>query len=113
MNNVWHSGVINFECVSPNEGNGENNVEHMWEQVKRAMVKSAREMWGQVRVGRGNPKNLWWNDQVIAPDKGKEAAWKEVSRCLEVCEEEKRKVKSVYIKARRRFKSLERRGIKI
>ena len=27
------------------EWDGDNNVEHMWEQVKRAMVESAREVW--------------------------------------------------------------------
>ena len=30
------------------ECNGENNVEHMWKQVKRAMVESAREVCGSV-----------------------------------------------------------------
>ena len=33
------------------EWDGDNNVEHMWEQVKRAMVQSAREVCGSVRVG--------------------------------------------------------------
>ena len=33
------------------EWDKENNVEHMWEQVKWAMVKSAREVFGSVRVG--------------------------------------------------------------
>ena len=32
-----------------------NNIEHMWEQVKWAMVESAREMCGSVRV-REKPK---------------------------------------------------------
>ena len=31
---------------------GEHYVEHMWEQVKLAMVESAREVCGSVRVGR-------------------------------------------------------------
>ena len=35
---------------------GENNVEHMWEQVKWAMFESAREVCRLVRVGGGNPK---------------------------------------------------------
>ena len=34
---------------------GDNNVEHMWEQVKR--VESAREICGSVRV-RGKPKEF-------------------------------------------------------
>ena len=29
----------------------DNNVEHMWEQVKRAIVESAKEVCGSVRVG--------------------------------------------------------------
>ena len=37
------------------ECDGDNNVEHMREQVKRAMVESAREVRGLVRVG-GKPK---------------------------------------------------------
>ena len=34
---------------------GENNVKQMWEQVKWAMVESARESYGSVRVGGKNP----------------------------------------------------------
>ena len=37
------------------EWDGENNVEHMWELVKQAMVESEREVCGSVRVrGGGN-----------------------------------------------------------
>ena len=73
----------------------------MWEQVKRAMVESAREVCGSARVGRGNLKNVWWNDQVKAAvdrkevlgtrdEDAKEMFW-------EVYKEEKRKVKrSIY-----------------
>ena len=32
------------------EWNGENNVNHMWEQVKWAMVESAGELCGSVRL---------------------------------------------------------------
>ena len=35
------------------EWDRENNVEHIWEQVKRVMVESAREVCGSVRVGCG------------------------------------------------------------
>ena len=41
------------------EGDEENNVEHMWEQVKRAMVESERELWEErtqrmcIRMMRG------------------------------------------------------------
>ena len=38
------------------EWNGDNNVEHMWEQVKWAMVESAREVCGSLRVAGKNPK---------------------------------------------------------
>ena len=30
--------------------------------MKRAMVESAREVCGSVKVGGENPKNVWWND---------------------------------------------------
>ena len=33
------------------EWEGDNNVEHMWEQVKRSMVESTREVYGSVQVG--------------------------------------------------------------
>ena len=46
--------------------------------MKRAMVESAREVWGSVRVGRGNPKRVWWNDKVKGTVRRKEAAWKKV-----------------------------------
>ena len=84
------------------EWDRENNVEHMWEQVKRAMVESAREVCGSARVGGGNPKSVRWNDQANAAVERKEDAWKEVlgarnedatERYLEVYKEEKRKVK--------------------
>ena len=35
---------------------GGNNVKHMWEQVKRAMVESAKEVYVSVKVGGKNPK---------------------------------------------------------
>ena len=34
------------------EWNGDDNVQHMWEQVKRAMVESAREVCSSMRVGK-------------------------------------------------------------
>ena len=56
------------------EWDGDNNVEHMWEQVKWAMVESAREVYGSVKVGGKNPKNVWWNDEIKAVVRRKEAA---------------------------------------
>ena len=38
----------------------------MWEQLKQAMIESAREVCGSVRVGGGNLKGVGWNDQVKA-----------------------------------------------
>ena len=40
-----------------------DNVEDMRKQVKRAIVESAREVCGSVRVGGKNPKSVWWNDE--------------------------------------------------
>ena len=48
----------------------------MWDQVKLAMVESAREVCGSVRVGGKNPKSVRWNDEIKAADRRKEAAWK-------------------------------------
>ena len=59
------------------ELDGENNVKHMWEQVKGSMVQSAREVCGSVRVGGGNPKSVRWSDQVKDAAKRKEDVWKE------------------------------------
>ena len=53
------------------EGDGDNIVEHMWEQVKRAMVESTREACGSLRVGGKNPKSLWWNEEIKAAGKRK------------------------------------------
>ena len=56
------------------EEKGENNVEYMWEQVKRAMVESAKEVCGLLRVGGKNSNRMWWNDAVKTPVKRKKAA---------------------------------------
>ena len=40
------------------EWDGDNYVERMWEQVKRAMVESAREMCGSVRIEGKNPMSV-------------------------------------------------------
>ena len=37
---------------------GDNNVERVWKQVKWAMVESAREVCGSVRVGGKNSKSV-------------------------------------------------------
>ena len=39
---------------------------------------SAREVFGSMREGGKNPKNIWWNDAVKAPIERKEDTWVEV-----------------------------------
>ena len=52
----------------------------MWEHVKQAMVESAREVCSSLREGRGgkNPESVWFQDEVKAAVRKKEAALKEV-----------------------------------
>ena len=38
----------------------------MWEQVKWAIVESAREVCGSLRVRGKNPKSEWWKEEVKA-----------------------------------------------
>ena len=75
-------------------------------------------MCGSVGVGGGNPKSVWWNDQVKAAVKRNKDVWKEVlgardedarERCLEVYKEEKRKVKRCIYQRRWSKNSLEGR----
>ena len=40
------------------EWDGDNNSEHMWEQVKRAIIESAREVCVSVRVEGKNSKSV-------------------------------------------------------
>ena len=40
------------------------------------MVESAREVCSSVRVGEKKPKSVWWNDEMKAAVRRKEAAWK-------------------------------------
>ena len=58
------------------------------------MVDIARGVWGSVRVGGKNLKNVWWNDMVKAAVERKEVlrAMDEVAkdRCMEIYKEEKR-----------------------
>ena len=66
--------------------------------MKWAMVESAREVCGSVRVEEKNQKSLWWNNGIQTAVRRKEAAWKEVlpardeeakGRCMKVYKEEK------------------------
>ena len=73
----------------------------MWEQVKRAIVESAREVCGSVRVGERNQnvccgtmrKKLQFGERGCL--EGRVAASDEEAkeRCMEGYREEKRKVK--------------------
>ena len=69
--------------------------------MKRAMVESAREVYGSVKVGGKNPKSVWWNDEAKSAVRRKKAAWKVVfaasneeakERNMVAYREEKRKV---------------------
>ena len=42
------------------------------------MVETAREVCGSVRVGGKNLKRVWWNNDIEAAVRRKEAAWKEM-----------------------------------
>ena len=57
---------------------GYNNVKHMWEQVKRAILESSREVSSSVRVGGKNPKSVWWSDEIKDAVRRREDAWKRV-----------------------------------
>ena len=66
------------------------------------MVESARVVCGSVRVGGKTPKSVWWNDEIKAAVRSKEATWnggvgscdeKTKERCMEAYREETRKVK--------------------
>ena len=44
--------------------------------MKQAMVENAKGVCSSVTVGGGSPKSVWWNDEVKAAVKRKEADWK-------------------------------------
>ena len=80
------------------EWDGDINVEHMWEQVKWVIVESVKEVCGSVRVEGKNPKRVWWNDEIKAAVRRKEAGWKGVltasdeetkERCMEAYREKR------------------------
>ena len=84
---------------------------HIWEQVKLAMVETAREMCGSVRVGGKPPKSVLGNDEIKTAVRRKEAAWKKVlaaseeeekEGCMEAYREEKRKVKRCIYRSKKK-----------
>ena len=44
--------------------------------MKWAVVEDARKVCGSVRVGRKNPKSVWWNEEAKAVARRKETLWK-------------------------------------
>ena len=65
----------------------------------KSIDESAREVCSLVRIGRKNPKIVWWNDALRAVIKRMEDTWKSVfgardeatkERCMEAYREEKR-----------------------
>ena len=79
----------------------------MWEQMKRAMVGSARKVCGSVKGGWGRTQRVRWNDEVKAGAWRKEAAWKEMFEAVEeevkeICMKEKRKIKMAYFRPKRK-----------
>ena len=78
MRDNWYRKEYARYLEGKRVGDEYNNVEHMWEQVKRKMVERAREVCGPVRVVRKNPKSVWWNDEVKAAVRRIEAVWKGV-----------------------------------
>ena len=88
------------------EWDGKNDVEHVWEQVKRAIAESAKELFDSEIMGGKNQKNMECNDKVKAVIRRKEVVWKGVfgatneeikERCMELYREEKSKVKRYII----------------
>ena len=78
------------------EWDGDDNVKHMCEQVKQAVVESAREVCGSVRVGE-RTQRVWWNDEIKAAIRRNEllvvSDEETKERCMEEYREEKRKVR--------------------
>ena len=52
------------------------------------MVESAREVCGSVRRGEKNPKSVWWNDEVKAAVRRKEAVGR---RCWQLAMKRQKK----------------------
>ena len=54
----YREGCVMYFEGKEVEWDGDNKVDHMWEHVKRAMVESAREVCGSMRVGEGRSQRV-------------------------------------------------------
>uniref|UniRef100_A0A1Y1M3Z3 Reverse transcriptase domain-containing protein n=1 Tax=Photinus pyralis TaxID=7054 RepID=A0A1Y1M3Z3_PHOPY len=56
---------------------GEASIEEIWERMKESMIKTAREVCGEVKI-RGNKKQTrWWSEELKNEIKNKKLRWKE------------------------------------
>ena len=84
-----------------------NNVEHLWEQVKRTLVQNSKEVCDSLRGGGMNPMSLWWNDEIKTAVMRNEAAWKEIEIKMQktdvwkLTEKKRERLKLAYIRAKR------------
>ena len=79
---------------------GDNNVEHMWEWVKWAMVESTRKVCGSVRVGGMNLK-LQLGERRLLGRKCWQLVMKRQKKDVQKYREKKReRLKGVYIRAK-------------
>ena len=46
-------------------------TEQIWEQMKEAVVSSAKEVCGCAKVGSKNVNSEWWNEEVMLKVKKK------------------------------------------
>jgi hypothetical protein len=80
----------------------QNGIEQVWKEVKEAVIGSAKEVCGCVKIGGRNDKSELWNEEVKQAVESKREAWlnvlkakDEISKesCMEVYREERRKTK--------------------
>ena len=88
-----HRSLDKYTKVAKDQEGGE--VKSMIDPVlvKRAMVESAREVCGSVRMGGNNPKSMRCNDKVKAATRRKEvlaASDESKERCMEAYREKKK-----------------------
>ena len=81
---------------------GEGDFERVWKQVKEAVVGSAKEVCGCVKIGNMNVKSELWSEEVKQAVERKKVAFLNVlkandviskERCMDVYREERKKTK--------------------